>query len=182
MLTIKRTTLALMALVAMGPGVGAQEEGEDRSRQAYFEAVAEFFRMPRSEVSILGQWRLAPDEVPVALFLANRAGVSPEALVSLRRSGRGWAELVVRYHLNAAQFHVPLPDDASAGMLDRVYERYRGLPTGRWGEIALEDRDIVALVNLRLLAQTVRVAPAAILAMPWTGSWVEMYTNLIREP
>jgi len=178
---ISRATLGLLLVVLVtATGARAQEEGE--VRQAYFRAVADFFQMPSGEVSILGEWRLPTEEVPVALFVARRAGVSPEALVALRRSGRGWSELAGRYHLDAAQFYVPLSDEASAGPLQAAYDQYRSLPAPRWSEVSLADRDIVDLVNLRLVSQTLRIAPARVLAQSvGAGSWDRVYRALIGD-
>jgi hypothetical protein len=153
---------------------------QDREHEAYFRAVAGFFGVPASEVAILGEWPLPPDEIPVALFIARRAGVSPEAVVALRRGGRSWVDLCARYHVDAAQLYVPLPDGASAGQLQTVYEHYRTVPVARWREVSLRDRDVVALVNLRLLAETLRMAPEAILRSAGDGgSWADVYSQLI---
>lgn len=176
----RRVVGALMILAAGTTAVDAQE-GRSAAQEAYYGAVAEFFQLPRTEVGILGDWRLGGDEVPVVLFVARRAGVSPEALVALRRSGRGWAELVQRYRLDATQFHVPLPDQASAGILASAFQQYRALPAARWSEITLSDADIVALVNLRVLAQTLRLSPEAVLREARGGSWYELYARLIRD-
>lgn len=178
---INRATLGLLlAVLATATGARAQEEGE--VRRAYFRAVADFFQMSAGEVSILGDWRLPSEEVPVVLFVARRAGVSPEALVALRRSGRGWSEIVGRYHLDAAQFYVPLSDDASAGPLQVAYDQYRSVPAPRWSEVSLNDRHIVDLVNLRLVSQTLRIAPARVLAQAVeAGSWDRVYRALIGD-
>jgi hypothetical protein len=165
-------------LAASAPAVSAQDAG-GAATQAYFGAVAEYFVLPRSEVAILSEWRLPAEEIPVVLFMARRAGVSPEALVALRDSGQGWAALAQRYRLGAAQFHVPLPESASAGSLEGAYQRFRSLPASRWREIDLTDGDIVALVNIRLLSETLRRPPQEILAEQARGSWVEVYARLI---
>lgn len=177
---IRRAMAALLVLVAGATAAEAQEEAT--AQEAYFGAVAEFFQLPRSEVGILGDWRLEVDEIPVVLFVARRAGISPEALVALRQSGRGWAELVVRYGLDASHFHVPLPDQAQAGVLAEAFARYRALPVDRWSEITLSDADIVGFVNVRLLAQTLGLPPEAVLREAGGGHWHEVYGRLIRDP
>ncbi|HKJ03572.1 MAG TPA: hypothetical protein VJ997_13985 [Longimicrobiales bacterium] len=181
MRTIRRTAIALLVLAVAG-AAGARAQGESTAaREAYFGAVAEFFQLPRSEVTILGDWRLGADEIPVVLFVARKAGVSPEALVALRRSGQGWGELVARYHLTAALFHVPLPDRAAAGVLSSCFDRYRTTPVERWSEITLSDPDIVGLVNLRVLAQTLRMSPEAVLEQSGQGAWHELYLRLLGD-
>lgn len=168
---------ALVAVLAIAPAIRGQDV-----RDAYFRAVAEYFDLPASEISILGEWRMPADEIPVVLFLAHHAGVSPEAIVALRRSGRGWSDLASRYQVDAAQFYVPLPEGAPAGVLQSAYDRYRSVPTSGWSQVSLADRDIVALVNLRLLAQTLHAAPEDVLAEASGGSWVEVYGRLLGEP
>ncbi|GMV07859.1 MAG: hypothetical protein AMXMBFR53_41340 [Gemmatimonadota bacterium] len=163
--------LALLAVMLGAAGAAAQE--------AYFGAVAEFFALPRSEVAILAEWPLPADEIPVVLFLARRAGISPEALVALRDSGRGWSELAGRYRVDASHFHVPLGDGTDARRLDAAYRQFRGLPPGRWGEVSLRDEDIVSLVNLRVLSQTLRRSPDEILAQAGAGPWADLYARLM---
>jgi hypothetical protein len=177
---IRRAMAALLVLASGATAAAAQEAAT--AQEAYFGAVAEFFQLPRSEVGILGDWRLDVDEIPVVLFVARRAGISPEALVALRQSGRRWTDLVVRYGLDASHFHVPLPDQAQAGVLAEAFERYRSLPANRWSEVTLSDADIVALVNVRVLAQTLGLPPEAVLREAGGGTWHEIYGRLIRDP
>jgi hypothetical protein len=171
----------LTAAVVVTPGLVGQERGAD-VREAYFRGVADFFDLPPSEISILGEWRMPTDEIPVVLFVAHQAGVSPEAIVALRRSGRGWSELANRYEVGASQFYVPLPEGASAGVLQSVYDRYRSVPIPSWSQVALADRDVVALVNLRVISQTLHLAPEEVLAVARDANWVEVYAKLLREP
>jgi len=175
----RRAGLAIVFLATAVTNVAAQE-GDD-ARRAYFAAVAEFFRVPASEVSILGDWRLPPDEIPVVLFVAGRAGVSEEALAALRRSGSSWHDLAGRYQVSPGAFHVPLPDDAPAGRLEGAYAKYRETPAARWSEIQLSDADIVALVNVRMLSGTLQLSVEEVLRRAGsTGSFVDLYTEPIR--
>ncbi len=182
MLTMARKTAAILAVLAC-TATGLVAQGTPKAdRAAYFRAVASFFRVPQSEVSVLSDWDLNPDHIPVALFIAQHAGVSPDAVVALHKAGRTWADLARRYHVSAATLHVPIPETASAGPLAEVYASYRSLPVGRWGEIDLSDRDIVTLVNVRLLAQTLGIPPQRVLAdAAKGGSFVDLYASLIRR-
>ena len=177
--TIRRTAVVWLALGLVAAGAEAQEP--DAAQEAYFRAVAEFFDVPSFELEILRDWSLPPDEIPVILFIADRAGVVPEALVALRRSGESWARLAERYGVGAPELHVPVPDQAATGPLTSVYQSFRDLPTSRWREIQLAPEDIVALVNLRLLSQTLGVSPAEVLSRAGsTDSFVQLYGELIR--
>jgi hypothetical protein len=137
--------------------------------------------MPEAEVSILAHWDLPPDEIPVVLFVARRAGVSPAALVALRESGRSWTGLAASYNIGGNTLHVPLRDPASAGALTGAYERFRDTPVEEWGSVRLEEPEIIALVNVRVLSDALGVAPDEIARR--TGSaatFVELYAQLLR--
>ena len=131
--------------------------------EAYFGAVAEHFEVPLEEVTILGEWGLDPDEVPVVLFLSEQAGVSPDALIGLRRGGQSWRDVASRFGLGVRNFHTPLPEGVPLGILDRAYEEFRVQASRDWDQIELEDPEIVSLVNLRVLSEQVGVPPLRVL-------------------
>ena len=177
--SVGRTVGVLITASVASTGARAQER--DSGCGAYFEAVAGFFRMPPSEVAILGDWGIAPDEIPVVVFVARHAGISPEALVALRRSGRSWSDLVGRYGIGAPALHVPIRDQAPAGALAAVYERYRGTPVADWRTIPLSDADVVALVNVRVIAQTLELPAEEVIRRTGSvSSYVELYVQLSR--
>ena len=92
-----------------------------------------------------------------------------------------WSELAARYHVDASHFHVPLGESADAGILGAAYELYRASPPRDWGRIPLSDDEIVALVNLRLVAQTLRIPAADVLAArSLASSFVDLYARLLR--
>jgi hypothetical protein len=142
--------------------------------------VAEYFGTPAAEVSILADWNLSSDEIPVALFIATRAGVSPEALVALRSSGQSWTDLTRRYQVGAGQLHVPFARPPTSGLLVGAYEQYEGRPPGEWSQVSLTDADIVALVNVRVLSSALGMRPDDVLQRrASTGSFAEVYARVI---
>jgi len=173
-----RAGLLITALLTTTP-LAAQ--GRSAAHTDYFHAVAAFFNLPASEVVILSEWDVDADEIPVILFVARRAGVSPEALVALREAGQGWAALTRRYRVGAAALHVPIRDDAPAGRLDDAYARFRTTPVGEWNSLTLSDHDIVGLVNVRVIAQELDLPAERVLAATSsTDSYVQLYTSLRR--
>ena len=173
--------LVILGSACLAPGVQAQGV-QPATREAYFRAVGEYFEVPLQEVTIISGWELSPDEVPVVFFLAQRAGVSPDALIGVRRGGRPWAEVASRFGLGPRAFHIPLPDDADLGSLSRAYGEFRRRSPGDWAQVRLEDMDIVALVNLRVLASQTGVAPLQVLRMrEQAGSFLSCYPLLIRR-
>ena len=159
-------------LAAQAPNPGAVA--------SYYNAVGEYFRVPSNEIMILSEWRLAAEEIPVVLYTARQGGISPEAVVALRRAGQNWAAVARRYGLGAANFHVPL--EGSSGPLARVYQEYSARPQAEWSTIDLLNEDVVGLVNLRVLSGVFQVSPGVVLrAHERAGSWVAAYRALARR-
>jgi hypothetical protein len=178
---VSLSRVAVMLVVVLGATIAPEAQGQTSAERAYFRAVALFFEMPEGEIAILGNWDLPPDEIPVVLFMARRAVVSPEALVALRQSGRSWTDLAKRYGIGANALHVPLADPASAGVLASVYERFRDTPVAQWTSISLSSADIVALVNVRVLSQSLGVPPDDIMRRTGTvPTFVELYAQLLH--
>jgi len=169
-----------IAVLAPSPALG--QDVDPGVREAYFRALAEHFEVPIGEVAIVGDWELEPDEVPVVLFLSRNAGVSPDALIGLRRSGRPWREVASRFGLGARSFHISLPEDAPLGYLSRAYGEFRARPSRDWNQIELNDPEIIALVNLRVLSEQVGVTPLRVLqSREEAGSFVAGFASL-RSP
>lgn len=178
-----RPTIFLALFLALGPLTTVSVEAQQSADvDVFYRGVADHFDLPTEEVMILSEWQITAEEIPVVLFLARRAGVSTDALVALRRGTVGWWALAERYGLDARVFHVPLPESASTGPLTGAYESYRSTPSGRWAEIDLADRDLIALVNLRFVSDYLGVPPATALASAdQAGSWVMAYGQLARR-
>ena len=153
----------LLVAVTVAFVVASGQELEVGSRQAYFRAVADHFGVSMDEVEVLAEWGLEPDEVPVVLFVAARAGVSPDALVGMRRAGRGWSAVARRFGLGSRVFHIVLPKEANLGLLSGAYEKFESNPVRNWDSIELEDAEIVSLVNLKVLSEQVDVPPLRVL-------------------
>lgn len=175
--------LPMVSLVLTPRGARAQTV-DPALRDAYFQALARHFDVPAEEVEILGDWGLDPDEIPVVLFISEGAGVSPDALIGLRRDGRPWREVARRSGMGNRKFHLGLPADAPLGFLSRAYSEFRGRPPQEWDLIVLEDQEIVYLVNIRVLSEYIGVPPLQVLeSREAAGSFVAGFGRLIgRRP
>jgi hypothetical protein len=113
--------------------------------------------------------------------MARRGGVSAEAVVALRESGRSWPELAQRFGVGANALHVPMRDPAATGTLASAYERFRVTPMDQWSSMRLEGGEIVALVNVRVLSQALGIEPDQIAARTGTtATFVELYGQFLR--
>ncbi len=153
----RRITTAAVVLITLGTltsGLAAQTAPE----LSYLRALGDHYDLPTDEVQILAEWQIPIGELPVALAIADRAGISPDALVASRRNGRTWAALAARYGLGAGFFHVEF--DTPPTSVASLYEQFETLPRARWSEIQVEDDDAVFLVNVRFLSEYVDRPPS----------------------
>lgn len=175
-----RCAFILMTFFAASVAPASSQESP-AARAEYFGAVARFFNLPANEVAILSDWEIPADEIPVVLFIARRSGVSPEALVALREAQQSWVTLATRYRVGPFALYVPVADDASVGALEVAYEAYRTVPVAEWGSIQLTDADVVGLVNVRLISQTLGIPAERVLdGTGSVASYVGLYARLKR--
>lgn len=157
----RRLVLAPILLLMAPAAVQGQRPGTGGSDEAAFlRAVGEHFGTPHQEVVVLSQWRLASGEIPVVLFLAERAGVSPDVVISQRRRGEAWMTISRQYSVHAGDFHIRI--DGQTGILADAYERFNARAATEWDEIALSDDEVVGFVNVRFLSRYLQVSPGRV--------------------
>jgi hypothetical protein len=127
-------------------------------------AVANYYRVPEREVIVIRERRIPDDEIPVVLFIAQRASVSPQRIIDLRLRGDSWWDISVRFGLGPEVYYVPVAV-APGPPYGRAYGHYKKHPRNEWKAIRLEDEDVVNLVELRFLSEHYHVAPERIIEM-----------------
>lgn len=156
--TSRLLTLAPLLLLLAPAGLQGQRPDAGAPDQAEFlRALAEHFGTPEQEVAVLAQWKLDMGELPVVLFVADRAGVSPDVVISQRRRGEAWMTIAGGYSVHAGDFHIPI--DGDPGMLSDAYGRFGARPASEWHEVTLSDVEVVALVNVRFLSRHLGLPP-----------------------
>ncbi len=73
-----------------------------------------------------------------------------------------------------------MPEDASLGSLARAYGEFKARPSRDWNQIELDDPEIVALVNLRVLSEQVGVASPS--SSPEQGGSRELRRGVCQAP
>ena len=158
----------LGALVVSGllpSSLEAQRRGpEAHAVEAYYRTVGAALSVSLEEVRILGEWQLLPEEIAVVLFVARRAGVSPDVIAAQRGAGAPWASIVRRYGVSAGVFRISFPPGTSLGPLASTYQSFADTPRASWATLPLEDAALVALVNIRILSNQLGVPAARVLA------------------
>lgn len=165
---------ALLAALLPDPAAA-----QDAATRTYLLRAGCHFGVPAGEVEVLARWSVPPEEIPVALFIAGRAGVSAEVVLSLRRGRTSWGDLASRYGLGGGTFHVPLSGAAPGDRLARAYGEFGSRAPREWDAIRLDDVEIVDLVNLRFLTESLGIpAGRALDARASAGSWVGAFAAL----
>ena len=91
-------------------------------------------------------------------------------------------EVAARFSLGAKVFHISLPEGESLGVLSRAYQEFRTRSVREWDQIQLEDPEVVALVNVRVLSEEVGVPALRVLrSMEEAGSFTAAYPLLRRK-
>lgn len=177
-----------LCMAAGGASVLSGQASEDTITESratdvrlYMHAVAREHGVPGRELEVLGAWVDHPAELPVLLFIANKAGVTPDVLGSLRESGQSWQRIALRFGLGPSAFRVPISVAVPEGVLARPVREF-SRPVGDWHRIAMTDLEIIALVNLRTLSNQLETTPEELI--PGIGGlspdFIGAYARVIR--
>ena len=172
--------LGLMSAIPLS--LAAQRRVPDQTDiDAYHATVARAFSLPPDEVGILSEWPLDADEIAVVLFVARNVGVSPDAVASLRSSGRTWASILRTYSVGPGALQISFPAGTSLGPLEETYRTFSETPRTSWATIDLSDQTVIALVNIRILAREVGVTVGrALRTWDGVGDFVLVHQRITR--
>ena len=181
------TILALCMVAGAASGLEGQTSSADTNQsrvtdvRLYLRAVAREHGVPGRELEVLGTWVEHPAELPVLLYIAGRAGVTPDLLGSMRDAGNSWQRIALRFGVGPAAFHVPIAGSVPEGVLARPVREF-ARPAGEWHQIAMTDLEIIALVNLRTLSNQLGTTPEALLPEidSLSPDFIGAYARVIR--
>jgi hypothetical protein len=138
------------ALIAL-PGLGQAQVHVAGQIGDFSFALGNYYRVPEREVIVIRERRVPDHEIPVVLFLAERARATPATIVDMRLSGRKWMDISVQFGLSPEVFYVPVTIQAGPPY-GKAFGHYKKKKRDQWRTIVLDDDDIVNLVNLRFLS------------------------------
>jgi len=123
----------------------------DGGLKGFYLEVGEFFKAPEADVRYVRDARFSDDEIAVVLYISQRTGIRPEAIIQLRRLKKTWCEIAVHYGMSPAMFYVPLSYDPGPPY-GKAYGHYKRHGKSEWKKINLDDEDVINLVNLRFVS------------------------------
>jgi hypothetical protein len=118
--------------------------GGDEGIRSFHLSIGEYYHVPEREVVVAHERGIHEEELPVVFFIAQRAHVSPEAVVELHLRGMNWMDITFHYGLSPEIYYVPVRHGPPYG---HAYGHYKNHPKGGWHRGDLRDADIVNQVN-----------------------------------
>ena len=137
----------------------------------YFAISSRYFDRDRDEVERWGRRCEDPDDLAVALFIGRHSGRSLNEIFDLRRRGRTWWEIGVRFGLPADAWFVPVRRDPGPPY-GKAYGHWKKHGRDERRTLVLSDRDARNLVAVRVMHEYYGVS--AELAMEWRSGGTDL--------
>ena len=125
-------------------------------------AVSNYYHVPEREVIVLRERRIRDEDLPVVLFIAQRARVTPATIVDLRLRGMSWWDISVRYGIRPEVYYVPVVVTPGPPY-GKAWGHYKKKHRKQWDTIVLADDDVVNLVHVRFLSDYYGVPPERVI-------------------
>lgn len=144
-------------------------------------AISEHFKVPEPDILKIRDRHIPDEQIPVVLFLAAMAHVPPLAIIDLRLAGKTWLDISLRFGFGPDIFYVPVKEVVKGPPFGKAYGHYKNKPKKDWKNIALDDDDVVNLVNLRFLSEFHKYSPEDIIRMRTQGKNFVTINERVRE-
>lgn len=159
-------------------GVSVGEDG----LEGFYLAVGDYFGTSESKIIVIRERHIPDDEIPVVLFLASRAQVSPEVIIDMRLNGRSWWGITVHFGLSPEIFYVPVATDIKGPPYGNAYGHFKKKPRQEWDTIVLTDEEVIVLVNLKFFSEHYQYPPEKVIEMKNSGrNFVGINEVIVKE-
>jgi hypothetical protein len=130
----------------------------------YFAISSRYFDRDRRDVEYWGRRCDDPDDLAVALFIGRHSGRSLNEIFDLRRRGRTWWEISLRFGVPPDVWFVPVRRDPGPPY-GKAYGHWKKHRRDDRRELVLSDFDVRNLVAVRVMHEYYGVS--AEIAMRW---------------
>ncbi len=159
--------LALFAQTARAQFQAGISAGPNGVNDFYL-SIGNYFSVPPAQVDVIRQRDIPDDQIPVVLFIAQRAHVDPQEVIELREEGFSWMEVALRFGIGPEAFYVNVSNYAHTPY-GHAYGYYRHYDKKKWRHIRFSDDDIVNLVNLRFVSESSHHTPDEVVRLRGQG-------------
>lgn len=134
----------------------------------FYLSVGSYFNVPPQQVTVIRDHDVPDEQIPVVLFIAQRAHVDPQEVVEVREEGYSWQDVALRFGLGPDAFYVAVNNTAHSPY-GRAYGYYHRYNRRQWRRIRLSDDDIVNMVNLRFVSEYSHHTPDEVVRLRGQG-------------
>lgn len=172
-----RSLMVLLTLAALSgsiPAVQADTRMElgasivNGDLRGFYLSLGEYYRVPEREIMVIRDRRIPDYDIPVVLYIAQRAHVAPGVVVDLRLAGNSWMDITLRFGLGPDIYYVPVRR-VYGPPYGNAYGYYKNKKRKDWHSIRLADDDVVNLVNLRFISERYGHPPEEVMRMRSAG-------------
>jgi len=139
----------------------------DDDTDLYLAISSRYFERDRRTLRRATRRYRDPDDLAVAFYIGKHSGRSADEIYSLRRDGRSWWEISLRFGLPADIWFVETRR-APGPPYGKAYGHWKKHKRGRRATVTLSDADLRNLVAVRMLHEYYDVSVE--LAMEWRAS------------
>lgn len=136
--------------------------------RGFYFALGDYYRVPEREVILIRERRIPDYDIPVVLFISQRARVAPGVIMDLRLSGRSWMDITLHFGLGPDIYYVPVRE-IYGPPYGRAYGHYKNKHRKDWHRIRLADHEVVDMVNLRFMSEHYGRPPEEVMRMRSSG-------------
>jgi hypothetical protein len=162
--------LVFLMFFAFSVEASADENGDAGVTAApvdsFYSAMESYFRVSEDQVKLCQEANISDEETPLVFFMAQRAGVDPQAVLIVRTGGMSWMQTAYHFQLNPKVFFVSLPANSVARS---PYEKSYGFYKGHSSRVNLSDIDMLNWVDLKFLSEYYGYDPQEIIQMRSAG-------------
>ncbi len=146
--------------------VGGNQPFTGEITEPYHAAIQDYFKVLGDKINDCQQRNVNDEEIPVVLFMAQRAGVGSEAVLAVRAGGLNWMQVAYHFHLNPKIFFMSLPAN---GVVHTPYEKSYGYFKNHSDRVNFTDTDVINWVNLKFISEHYGRDPEEIIKMRSAG-------------
>ena len=136
----------------------------DGHLKSFHLAISDYFKLPEREVIAVRERKIPDEELAVIFYLSQRAGVTPQAVIELRKAGKSYLEITLLFQLSPAIYYVPIKKDPGPPF-GKAYGHFKKRSKSEWKKVELDDDDIVNLVNLRFISNHCHASPDDVISL-----------------
>lgn len=184
-----RSLIVLFALAALSVGAPAVQADTrmdlgativNGDLRGFYLSLGEYYRVPEREIVVIRDRRIPDYDIPVVLYIAQRARVAPGVVVDLRLAGNSWMDITLRFGLGPDIYYVPV-QRVYGPPYGNAYGHFKQKKRKDWHTIRLDDDEVVNLVNLRFISERYGHPPEEVMRMRSAGrSFVAINDELRR--